>query len=268
MATAQLVVGPPGSGKSTYCNGMQQFLSSLGRPVTVINLDPANDSLPYPCNVNIFELIKLDEVMERFKLGPNGALIYCMEYLENNFEWLLDKLSSNDQYYLIDCPGQVELYTHNSSLKNIIKKLEEKGMRIVSVHLVESQYCNDPSKYVSSLLLSLSCMLQIELPHVNLLSKMDLFQNFNHLAFGIDYYTEVLDLSYLLELLPENPFFRRYKALNEALIGVIEDYSLVSFIPINIQDKESVMGVVQVIDKASGYIPTQNEKNILNSGVL
>jgi len=54
-------------------------------------------------------------------------------------------------------------------------------------------------------------------------------------AFSLDYYTEVLDLGYLLEHLSDDPFFRRYKRLNEALIGLVEDYSLVSFTPLNVQ---------------------------------
>ena len=54
-------------------------------------------------------------------------------------------------------------------------------------------------------------------------------------AFSLDYYTEVLDLGYLLEHLSDNPFFQKYKKLNEALIGLVEDYSLVSFIPLNVQ---------------------------------
>ena len=54
-------------------------------------------------------------------------------------------------------------------------------------------------------------------------------------AFNLDYYTEVLDLKYLLEHLSDDPFLKKYKKLNEALIGVIEDYSLVSFVPLNIQ---------------------------------
>jgi hypothetical protein len=49
MPFGQLVVGPPGSGKTTYCNGMQQFFGLLRRRVAVINLDPANDALPYEC---------------------------------------------------------------------------------------------------------------------------------------------------------------------------------------------------------------------------
>ena len=31
MVFGQVVVGPPGSGKTTYCNGMSQFLSLIGR---------------------------------------------------------------------------------------------------------------------------------------------------------------------------------------------------------------------------------------------
>lgn len=73
MTFGQLVVGPPGSGKSTYCHGMQQFLTALGRKVAVINLDPANDSLPYESAVDIMDLISLEEVMRETSLGPNGG---------------------------------------------------------------------------------------------------------------------------------------------------------------------------------------------------
>lgn len=31
-------------------------------------------------NVDIRELISLEDVMEELKLGPNGGLMYCMEY--------------------------------------------------------------------------------------------------------------------------------------------------------------------------------------------
>jgi tRNA uridine 5-carbamoylmethylation protein Kti12 len=34
----QIVIGPPGTGKTTYCDGMQQFLKSLGRNVILVNL--------------------------------------------------------------------------------------------------------------------------------------------------------------------------------------------------------------------------------------
>ena len=51
-------------------------------------------------------------------------------------------------------------------------------------------------------------------------------------AYDLDYYTEVMDLSYLLEHLSDSTFFQKYKKLNEALIGLVEDYSLVTFLPL------------------------------------
>jgi hypothetical protein len=46
--------------------------------------------------------------MEEQELGPNGSLVYCMEYLLDNIYWLIDRLSKLKSHYLIfDCPGQV-----------------------------------------------------------------------------------------------------------------------------------------------------------------
>ncbi|CAM9782862.1 unnamed protein product [Bubo scandiacus] len=254
LAFGQVVIGPPGSGKTTYCQGMQEFLGRVGRKVTVVNLDPANEAMPYQCAVDIAELITLPDVMENLKLGPNGGLIYCMEYLEANFDWLQEKLAAfRGHYYLFDCPGQVELYTHHDALKNVFAQLAKWNFRLAAVHLVDSHYCTDPGKFISVLCTSLSTMLHVELPHVNVLSKMDLIEQYGKLAFNLDYYTEVLDLSYLVDHLASDPFFRNYRRLNEKLVEVIEDYSLVSFVPLNVQDKESMRQVMQAVDKANGY---------------
>ena len=123
---AQLVIGPPGSGKSTYCKAMKHLLTILGREVTVVNLDPANEALPYECGVDVSELITLQDVMEKLKLGPNGSLIYCMEYLEKNLDWLKSRLDQfRGRYFLFDCPGQVELYTHHCAVRNIAQQLDK-----------------------------------------------------------------------------------------------------------------------------------------------
>lgn len=46
--------------------------------------------------------------METLNLGPNGGIIYCLEYLEQNLDWLHDKIQQlGNKYLLIDFPGQV-----------------------------------------------------------------------------------------------------------------------------------------------------------------
>ncbi len=137
---AQLVIGPPGSGKSTYCKAMKEFLQAAGRNVAVVNLDPANDCLLYECDVDISELITLEDAMDKLQLGPNGGLLYCMEFLEKNIEWLHTKLNSiHERYFLFDCPGQVELFTHHHSVKNIALKLQEWDFKVVTFQPVTFQ---------------------------------------------------------------------------------------------------------------------------------
>lgn len=72
-------------------------------------LDPANDSLMrYEPEVDISELVTVDDAMTYVNLGPNGSLIFCIEYLEKQLDWLLEKLRKYTDYYLLfDCPGQV-----------------------------------------------------------------------------------------------------------------------------------------------------------------
>lgn len=148
MPFAQLVIGPPGAGKSTYCNGMHQFLGAIGRKCSIVNLDPANDQTSYPCALDVRDLVTLEEIMGEDKLGPNGGVLYALEELEQNFEFLEEglkelggtfsqlgnmegkKLICIDDYVLFDCPGQVELFTHHASLRNIFFKLQKMGYRV------------------------------------------------------------------------------------------------------------------------------------------
>ena len=132
MPFGEIVVGSPGSGKSTYCYGKHQLFSALNRPISIVNLDPANDNIPYPCAVDIASLITLQDAMKVHGLGPNGGMLYCMEYLEANYDWLEDRLKElgGDAYVLFDLPGQVELSTNHHSLKRIIDKLGKSGFRV------------------------------------------------------------------------------------------------------------------------------------------
>jgi len=54
-------------------------------------------------------------------------------------------------------------------------------------------------------------------------------------AFNLDFYTDVLDLNYLLEHIKDDPFSQKYKKLNEAFVGLVEDYGLVSFRTLDVQ---------------------------------
>ncbi|XP_028040705.1 GPN-loop GTPase 2 [Bombyx mandarina] len=264
----QLVLGPPGAGKTTYCMKMSDMLKTLGRQVIIVNLDPANDTMNYKPDIDIRELIVLEEVMEQIDLGPNGALLYCMEYLESNIDWLLNQLhGDNGTTFLFDLPGQVELYCHHKSLSNIVSKLTNvSNMLLCVVHLIDSHHCSDAGKFIAALMLSLSAMLNIGLPHINLLTKSDLLKkHYEKLNFSLDFYTEVLDLNYLLDCLNCDNFTNKYKKLNSAFISIIEDYSLVTFQLVNMMNEKSLASVKNLVDKANGYVFKTEEGRHINS---
>ncbi|KAJ7764619.1 hypothetical protein DFH07DRAFT_902913 [Mycena maculata] len=254
MPFGEVVCGSPGSGKSTYCYGKHQLFTALNRPISIVNLDPANDSITYPCAIDISSLITLQDVMNEHGLGPNGGLLYCMEYLEANYDWLEERLRElgKDAYVLFDLPGQVELSTNHDSLKNIVEKLTKNGFRLAAVHLCDAHYVTDASKYISVLLLSLRTMLHLELPHINVLSKIDLIAQYGDLDFNLDFYTEVQDLSYLENALSTST--PRFTALNMAMVSLIEDYSLVGFETLAVEDKNSMLHLTRAIDRATGYV--------------
>lgn len=264
----QLILGPPGAGKTTYCNEMSKLLKSNGRKVVLINLDPANDSISYKPNIDIRSLIILEDVMDQHNLGPNGALVYCIEYLEKNIDWLMSQIKGeHSTTFIFDLPGQVELYSHHESLSNIFNKLTTDGnMQLCVVHLIDSHHCSDAGKFIAALILSLNAMLKIGLPHINLLTKVDLLKKHaDKLEFGIDFYTEVLDLNYLLDSLDNDKFTHKYKKLNKALISIVEDYSLVTFQLVDMYKEQSLRNVKNLVDKASGYVFKSEEGRHINS---
>lgn len=106
----------------------------------VFNMDPANENMPYEAGVDISELVSAEKVAEELSLGPNGSLLYAMEFLEQNIHWLEKKLDeNNDKYILFDFPGQIELYTHNDCIRNIVQLLVKKGFRVSRALRTEAQ---------------------------------------------------------------------------------------------------------------------------------
>ena len=99
-------------------------------------------------------------------------------------------------------------------------------------------------------------MLQLDLPHVNVISKIDMLKNYGELPFRLDYYTEAQDLQYLtpyLEKESNSVLGQNYVRLTELIGEMVEDFHLVSFEVLSVENKKSMISLMSVIDKANGY---------------
>ncbi|XP_068637112.1 uncharacterized protein [Aristolochia californica] len=250
MGYAQLVIGPAGSGKSTYCSSLYQHCETMRRTVHIVNLDPAAEHFDYPVAMDIRELISLDDVMEEIGLGPNGGLLYCMEHLEDNLDdWLADELENylDDDYLVFDCPGQIELFSHVPVLKNFVEHLKRKNFNVCAVYLLDSQFMTDVTKYISGCMASLSAMVQLELPHVNILTKMDLVMNKKDLE---EYLNP--EARFLLSELNQH-MAPQFAKLNKALAELVDEYHMVNFIPLDLRKERSIKYVLSYIDNCIQY---------------
>lgn len=257
-----IVIGPPGSGKSTYCYGMYQFMSAIGRKLCIINLDPANEKLPYPnCELDVKKHVDMNLIVNNLNLGPNGGLLYAFEVLDtikfDNFFNEVKSLVDQKNYLIFDCPGQVELFTHHKSLNNIFKKLIKKlNLRLCVVSLVDSIHLTTSSQYISILLLSLRSMLSFDLPFINVISKVDKIAEYSSLPFKLDYYTEAIDLhllSYSLKKEFNSILSKKFVRLTQKISELVEDFGLLSFEVLSIEDKHCMIKLLYLIDKANGY---------------
>lgn len=173
---AQVLIGPAGSGKSTYIYRAFKHFETIKRVVHCVNLDPAADVLLYEPDIDIRSVIDIKDVMQKMNYGPNGALIYCMEKITGpKSTWFNEAIGEHQyDYLLIDMPGQIELYSHMNILSELMKVLVAKNYNVLLVYMTDAQFTSDPAKFLSASLVALSTMTMLEMPHINVLSKCDL----------------------------------------------------------------------------------------------
>lgn len=59
-------------------------------------------------------------------------------------------------------------------MRQLVQTLHQWDFRVCGVFLIDSQFVVDCSKFFAGILTALSAMIQLEIPHINVMSKMDL----------------------------------------------------------------------------------------------
>lgn len=168
-----------------------------------------------------------------------------------NATWLEEKLGDvDDDYIIFDCPGQIELYTHMTVMRQLISVLQKLNFRICGIFLIDVQFMVDASKFLSGTLATLSVMINLEIPHISILSKMDLLSKSARKR--LDNYIDPDPYSLLADT-EGDPWNEKYHKLTESLGRIITDYSLVRFLPLNIKDEESIADIKLTIDNTIQY---------------
>lgn len=215
--------------------------------------------------------------------GPNGGLVFCMEFLLDNLAWLEEELGEDDDDYVIfDCPGQIELYTHLDVMRRLTDTLQGWNFRLCAVFLLDSHFMISGTSFISGTMACLSAMTSLEVPFVSVLSKIDLLSRDSKkqlerslpsvLIHRNPNLTHDLNSRFLepeaRDLLASDPhhggskWAKKHRRLTEAIGEVLEGYGLVRFFPLNIKDEESLIDLLTMVDNCIQYGEDRDVKTL------
>jgi GPN-loop GTPase len=167
------VAGTAGSGKSLLTNALKSWYVNRGEDAIAVNLDPGVVDLPYEPDVDIRDRIQLQQVMEDYQLGPNGALILAADLTATRMSEIQDDIDSfKAENVIIDTPGQTELFAFRESGEFIVR--ETKADSKLLLFLVDPLLANTPTNFLSLALLSASVGLRLNVPKITVLTKRDI----------------------------------------------------------------------------------------------
>lgn len=174
LKTCIVFLGPAGSGKTMLTHKFGCWLSRLDINVALVNLDPAVKSIPYSADYDIRSIINTDDIMIKEGLGPNGAVIRAAELMEVRSREIVNSILRIDKsIYLIDTPGQMEIFLFHRSGVEILKAIR-RNAKAVSVLLIDPKTLVSPVEIVVIELLNLIIRLKLETPTLAAISKLDL----------------------------------------------------------------------------------------------
>jgi len=168
------IIGTAGSGKSLLTAAFSEWLKMSRQNVALVNLDPGSLKLPYSPDVDVRNYVNVGDLMEKYGLGPNGALIMAADLIADEIHELSREIEDlGSDVVLVDTPGQMELFAFRASGPYITGELTTEPKAIV--YLFDAAFSRSPLNYVSNLFLSAAVYNRFLAPQVHLLSKCDLF---------------------------------------------------------------------------------------------
>lgn len=169
------IIGTAGSGKSLFTAAFAEWLKMSKQDVAIVNLDPGVLKIPYSPDVDIRNYVDVGMVMEKYGLGPNGAMILAADLIADKIDTITQEVESMDaDIVLVDTPGQLELFAFRASGPYIVNELTKDPKALV--YLFDAVFSLNPFNYVSNMFLSAAIYNRFFIPQVHLLSKIDLIQ--------------------------------------------------------------------------------------------
>ena len=192
------LVGTAGSGKTVLSAVLRRYLQDQEIDVINVNLDPAVQRIPYTCEIDIRQYIDIQDLVDTYELGPNGAMITATDLIATEIKMIKEEIDDFEaDSVIIDTPGQLEIFVYRSSGPFITREFANEPS--ACLFLMDGNLVRTPSSWISLNLLALSTQFRLKLPMVYALTKSDLLKEDEIdrlLRWNEDFDLTISDLSY------------------------------------------------------------------------
>ncbi|MHA1378782.1 MAG: ATP/GTP-binding protein [Candidatus Helarchaeota archaeon] len=178
MTIYSYLIGTAGCGKTTLGGFFSNWLKASDNELNVIivNLDPGVKTLPYSPDVDCREYINIEDIMTKYNLGPNGALIASIDLLVTQIDKIRDDIDAlHPDHVIIDTPGQIELFAFRSSGNLFVSSIDPRNSALI--YLLDPNLIGRPTGYISTLLLGANIQYRFFIPQIQVLAKADLLSD-------------------------------------------------------------------------------------------
>jgi GPN-loop GTPase len=166
-------------------------------------------------------------------------------------DWLHEQIGEdyNDDYIIFDLPGQIEIYTHMDIMRRFIEKLDDWHFRTIAVYTLDANFLTDGPKFIAGSMTALSTMVSLEIPQINLITKMDLISKRDKAA--MEKFLEP-DSEEILGAEVETEWNKKYLKLTLGIGKVLDDFSLVKYFPLDIRRENALESLCSMVDRILG----------------
>ena len=214
------LVGTAGCGKSCLASALASWMQGEGYNPALVNLDPGAEGLPYEPTIDIREWVSVQGMMAEHGLGPNGAQLAAADLLALNMAGIVDAVESIDaDYFIVDTPGQIELFAFRSSSRIIVDAFGRE--RAALAFLFDPNLVRQPTGFVSAQMLAATVEFRLGLPTLNVLGKSDLLSA-EEMELVNDWASEPVSLISALDAEPGAP----HLPLTNELVKVLESLGM------------------------------------------
>jgi len=247
---AIVMIGMAGSGKTTFTNRYYEKLTvEENKKVYCLNLDPAVLSVPYPVNIDIRDTVNYKEVMKQYKLGPNGAIMTSLNLFATKFDQVIKLMEQRSEYdyFLIDTPGQIEVFNWSASGTIILQILSSLFPTYI-MFITDTSRCINPISFTSTMLYCSSVLYKSNLPLLCVFNKTDVTKSEEMVAWMSDY-DKYVDASFAAEQGDESYMSSLSRSSALAMMQFYEDIDHTSV------SSATGDGFSDLIKKVDGLLP-------------